>query len=114
MNIRNKIADTLFGMCFVVTGVGLAGNAFGIWSYKDFFDGWWTLFIIVPMLISIFKSGFHMFNSIVLFIGVILLLSSRDIIPGDIIYNMIVPIILVVIGLQILFRGPIRKRFIKK
>lgn len=42
-------------------------NAFGITDIELFFDGWWTLFIIVPCLVGIYwkswafnmKKKFH-------------------------------------------------------
>lgn len=113
MNFKSKIADFLFGLCFLIAGVGLAGSAFGWWNYRLFFDGWWTLIIIIPMLISIFKSGFHTFNTIALFIGVVLLLSENDILPENTIYQLIVPIIFLVIGFQIIFKGAFRHRIPK-
>ena len=110
MNFKNKTADLLFGLCFMVAGVGLAGNAFGWWNYRLFFDGWWTLIIIIPMLISIFKSGFHAFNTITLFIGIVLFLSEIEVLPEDTIYQLIVPLIFLVIGFQIIFKGVIRRK----
>jgi len=113
VNFKNKIADLLFGLCFMIAGVGLAGNAFGWWNYRLFFDGWWTLIIIIPMIISIYKSGFHAFNTIALFIGVVLLLSEIEVLPEDTIYQLIVPIIFVVIGFQIIFKGVLRRKIPK-
>jgi len=113
MNLKKKTADLLFGLCFMIVGVGLAGNAFGWWNYRLFFDGWWTLIIIIPMVISIFKSGFHAFNTTALFIGIVLLLSEIEVLPEDTIYQLIVPIIFLVIGFQIIFKGAFRRKIPK-
>ena len=43
-----KVSNILWGIIFVAAGVILALNAIGITHIDLFFDGWWTLFIIVP------------------------------------------------------------------
>ena len=48
-----KISKILWGIALVVIGGIFALNAFGVTDIHIFFDGWWTLFIIVPCLIGI-------------------------------------------------------------
>lgn len=43
-----KISRVLWGIAFIVVGGILALNAFGYTNIEIFFNGWWTLFIIVP------------------------------------------------------------------
>ena len=57
-----KLNGIVWGIVLVAAGVLLGLNAFGITDIDIFFDGWWTLFIIVPMgLVAFFaftdKSG---------------------------------------------------------
>ena len=42
-----KISKVLWGIVLISVGVIFALNAFGITDIEIFFDGWWTLFIIV-------------------------------------------------------------------
>ena len=50
-----KISKILWGIAFIFAGVIFALNAFGITDIEIFFDGWWTLFIIIPCLVGIFS-----------------------------------------------------------
>ena len=51
-----KVSSILWGIVLVAAGVILALNAFGVTSINIFFDGWLTLIIIVPCVISLFTS----------------------------------------------------------
>ena len=43
-----KAGNILWGIVLIVIGVIFALNALDITSIDIFFDGWWTLFIIIP------------------------------------------------------------------
>ena len=51
-----KVTGILWGIVLVTVGVILAVNALGIASIDIFFDGWWTLFIIVPCAVGLFTG----------------------------------------------------------
>ena len=103
--MRNKISNALWGLFFIVIGVIIAGNAFHLWEFNIFFDGWWTLFIIIPSLISIFQNGFRTSSLITLTIGVLLLLSVQDILSFEVFGKLIIPIIFVFIGINMIFKN---------
>ena len=46
------------GICFYYSGVIFGLNALEITDINIFFDGWWTLFIIVPCFIGLFKDDY--------------------------------------------------------
>ena len=46
-----KIESILWGLVLIVVGVIIGLNTMGITNINIFFDGWWTLFIIVPSFI---------------------------------------------------------------
>lgn len=48
-----NITKILWGTALIAVGGIIALNAFGITGIELFFDGWWTLFIIVPCLVGI-------------------------------------------------------------
>ena len=50
-----KASKILWGIVVVAFGVLMALKAFGLIT-NIFFDGWWTLFIIVPSVISLFTE----------------------------------------------------------
>ena len=76
---------------------------FGIININMFFDGWWTLFIIVPTFIGLFKEKEKTGNLIGLIIGIALLLGCQKVLDFDIIWKLVLPVILVVVGISIIF-----------
>lgn len=102
--MRSKLGNLLWGLAFIVAGVGVAGNVSGLWNFNLFFNGWWTLFIIIPCLISMVQNGVNTGNIIGLVIGALLLVDAQNIIPRNLVGKMIFPSILVLIGLSIIFK----------
>lgn len=103
--MRFKISNIMWGLIFIVVGMGFAGNAFNLWDFELFFDGWWTLFIIIPCAASLIKNGFNSSSLIGLLIGIMLLLSARDIIDGSILGKLWLPIIFVLIGINMILKN---------
>lgn len=101
--MKPKVSNLLWGLFFIVLGIGFAGNAFHLWSFTIFFRGWWTLFIIIPCLVSIMEDRPNTGNLVGLTIGLLLLLVRQDILSGDLIGKLLIPIILIIIGMGILF-----------
>ena len=102
--MNNKITNILWGLVLVALGVIFGLNALEITDITIFFDGWWTLFIIVPCFIGLFKDSNKAVNGIGLGIGVFLLLACQDLIDLDILMKLMGPVLLVVIGLCFIFR----------
>ena len=95
-----NISRILWGIVFILVGGILALNLFGITDIDIFFDGWWTLFIIVPCFVGIFSEREKTGNIIGLLIGVFLLLSCQGIISFDLLWKLAVPVIIIIIGLK--------------
>ena len=102
-----KFGNILWGLVFIVIGVIVGGNALGITNINIFFDGWWTLFIIVPCFIGIFKENEKTGSVIGLLIRVALLLACQDILQFDMVWKLLLPAILVVIGISLIFKDAI-------
>lgn len=109
--MRSKITNFILGFIFIIIGVGLVGNAYGWWYFNIFFDGWWTLFIIIPCALSIIRHGFNVGSIIGLGIGVVFLLSAQDIFDFDNVWKLVLPAIFVAIGLSIIFKGSFNRQF---
>ncbi len=99
-----KFGNALWGIVLIIIGLIIGGNALGITNINIFFDGWWTLFIIVPCFIGLFKENEKTGNLIGLLIGVALLLGCQNILDFDLIWKLAFPTILVIIGLSIVFK----------
>lgn len=109
-----KLDNILWGLLFIALGVIFGLNALDITDINIFFDGWWTLFIIVPCFIGLFKENEKTGNLIGLLIGIFLLLSVQGIVSFEIIFKLLVPAIFVIIGLSFLFKGTINKKVQEK
>lgn len=103
--MKNRIGSILWGLAFVVAGVGFAGNAFGVWNFNFFFDGWWTLFLIVPAVISMVQNGPHTGNIICALIGVVMLVSAQGLLDRHLVSKLLLPVVLVTVGVSILLGG---------
>lgn len=108
--MNSNKSNILWGLFFIFLGIGFAGNAFNLWHFTIFFPGWWTMFIIIPSLMSITQNGPSTGSLIGLIIGVLLLLSRQGILPSDFIGKLIFPAILVVIGISIILNNFSRSR----
>ena len=76
----------------------------GITNINIFFDGWWTLFIIVPCFIGLFKEREKTGNIIGLAIGLVFLLCCQDMIDFETVWKLLVPAILIIIGVSLIVK----------
>lgn len=111
MKNLNKI---ILGLLFVVVGLIVLLNSLEVTRINLFFEGWWTLFIIVPSVVGLFNDNDKTGNFIGLIIGVLLLLMARDIISFGMLVKLFLPIILIIIGLSILFKETINGKVSEK
>ena len=98
-----KFSKILWGVVLILVGGIFALNAFGITNIEVFFDGWWTLFIIVPCFIGIFSEREKTGNIIGLAIGVFLLLCCQNVLDFDMLWKLVIPAIIVIIGIKLIF-----------
>ncbi len=100
-----KISTVIVGIVFIIVGVIVGLNSFGITNINIFFDGWWTLFIIIPAINGLVTDEEKTGSIIWLIIGITLLLGCQDLISFDILWKLTLPVILVFIGLSIMFNN---------
>lgn len=108
-----KTSTWLWGIVLIIIGVVLGINALGIAHINVFFPGWWTLFIIVPCFIGLFDDNDKTGDLIGLCIGAILLMACLGFYSFRVVWQLALPVILVVIGLSMLFKDVIRKQVLK-
>lgn len=101
--MRNRIGNVLWGFVFIVIGIGFLGNILWGWNFELFFDGWWTLFIIVPCGISIIQRGPGVGNLVGISIGILLLLS--EVYDSYDFGQLIIPAVFIIIGLNIILKS---------
>ena len=94
----------VLGFVLIFIGIILGLNAFGITSINIFFEGWWTLFIIIPSLIGLIEDKDKTPSLIFLILGIWLFLASRDLIEFGLLIKLLLPALLIAIGLLIVFK----------
>ena len=100
----------IWGVVLIVAGIIFALNALDITDIDIFFDGWWTLFIIVPSAIGIFTQKERMGNIIGVIIGVLLLLCCQDILSFGLLWKLLIPAIIVIVGVKLIFGSVFDKK----
>lgn len=99
-----KLSSVLWGLVLIAIGVIVGLKAFGM-DINIFFDGWWTVFIIVPCTIGLFTEREKTGNLIGIGVGVFLLLCCQDILSFALLWKLLVPAIIVIVGLKMIFGG---------
>lgn len=99
--MKEKFKKSILAIVLIVLGVIIGLNALNITSINIFFDGWWTLIIIIPSLIGVIENK-DTGSFIMLLVGILLLLNSRGVYIFNIIWKLLIPVILIVMGLSVL------------
>jgi predicted membrane protein len=101
--MKKNTSNYLWGGILILVGIFLAGRAIDLFEFNIFFDGWWSLFIIVPCFIGLFANGGEKASSMIgLCIGVFLLLSAQEIIKWSMFAPLCLAAILVLVGVKML------------
>lgn len=100
-----KVSPIIWGIAVIALGVIFGGNALGWFDFNIFFDGWWTLFIIVPSAISLITEKEKLSSLGFLAAGVILLLAAQNVFSYEVAWKVILAVFLVVIGITIIVKS---------
>ena len=98
-----KSRSILWGIVLVLAGILFALNSLNVLHFNIFFDGWWTLIIIIPCLIGIFTDSDKMGNLIGLSVGVFLLFCCLEILSFDLLVKLLLPLIIIIVGCKLIF-----------
>ena len=96
-----KLSYLLWGIVLIAAGVVLALRIFGITNADIFFDGWWTLFIIIPSAVGLFTEKKKTGSIIGIALGVFMLLCCQEVLS----WKLLAPAALVVLGLKLTLTG---------
>ena len=97
-----KINKIVWGVVWIIVGIIVLLKAFDVIEFRLFFDGWWTLFIIVPGVVGIFTEKDKTGSIIAVCIGVVLLLCCLDVFGFDMLWKLALPLIIVLIGIKMI------------
>ena len=105
-----KISKIIWGVLLVAAGVVFALNALGVTDIDIFFDGWWTLLIILPFTVTFITEKDKLGSLIGLGVGVFLLLCCQDVLDFSWAWKLLIPAIIVITGLRMLCKGIFSKK----
>lgn len=100
-----KAFSIILGAVLILIGVLYSLNVLGITDVKISLDGWWTLFIIIPCLGGLFTDKDKIGSLIGLSLGIFLLLASRKVIEFSLIWELMIPLIAILIGIKFIIRA---------
>ena len=106
-----QFGNVLWGFVFIGVGLIWGLNVLGFTKIDLFFNGWWTLFIIIPCFIGLFQEKEKTGNCIGLGIGVILLLCCQNILNFTMVWKLLIPIILIAVGISFFGKNVISNKF---
>lgn len=95
-----NLKKIIWGALLIAAAVLLVLDSFGQLEFELFFEGWWTLFIIVPSIAGIFEKRNKTDSLVGLGIGVVFLLCSQGVIEWSMVWKFILPIVLAAIGIK--------------
>ncbi|MBQ1298802.1 hypothetical protein IIY24_03150 [Candidatus Saccharibacteria bacterium] len=100
-----QIKPIIWGIAIITLGIIFGGNALGLFTLDIFFDGWWTLFIIIPSLVSLITDKDKIMSLGFIAVGVILLLAAQNVFSYDVAWKVILAVFLVAVGLSIIIKS---------
>lgn len=99
--MKKRVASIIWGVCLICFGIWIAGSVLGIWEFTIFFNGWWTLFVIIPCIAKILSGERKKGAWIGLTIGVLLFMASQRWISYVDFWRVFLPSLFIFIGLDI-------------
>lgn len=93
----------IWGLILVAAGVLFCCKELDLLPFDLFFDGWWTLFLIVPGAVGLVTKQNKGENAVLLLVGVALLLACLDVISFGLLWKLFLPCVIILAGLKLIF-----------
>ena len=103
--MKRKTGTILAALLVIAGGILLILHATNVIRIS-LFPGWWTLFIIIPTLISMLNTRINAGHLICLSVGIILLLRANGILTGINLWLLLLGLVVVCVGISLLWRRP--------
>lgn len=108
-----KTSGWLWGGILIVVGVLWLLRTTGALDVEIFFPGWWTLFIIIPSLVSLLTEKEKMSGLVGVLVGVALMLWRLGVISFDSLWKLGLPVALILLGVAVIVSG-LKKTDVRK
>ncbi len=101
---KRNTAGIVLGLLFLVIGAGYLADVLGLVDeFTIFFDGWWTLFIIVPCFCGLLGKGDGKVGYLIgIAIGLFLLLWAQEVVNSDKLFTLLVACVFGLLGVNLL------------
>lgn len=93
----------LWGVIIILAGVFIGLRSFGLLEIDIFFDGWWSLFLIIPAAVGLFTERNKFGNAVCLLIGIALLLAAQGVIDFELLGKLAIPAIALLVGGKLIY-----------
>ena len=103
--MNQKIKYIIYGFCLLAVGIGYFGNVTMLWDFSLFEYGLWTFAIIIPSIINMIDSGFHIGNVTFLGCGIYLFLDENEWIHFEFSFQLLVALAFLIMGGYLIFKG---------
>lgn len=104
----------IFGVVAILAGVLYIGDIFEIWNISLRFNGWWTLFIIIPSIGKMISSGINLGNLIALAVGLWLLVQQQHWFDNQVMRKASFAVVLIAVGIVLIFGDFKKKRRLRR
>jgi len=101
--MKRSYKSIIWGIALIAVGLVYLANNLELINID--FKGWWTVFIIVPAITGIFTRGERVFGLLGLATGVLLLFAARGCIDYRLVWQVMVPVAIVFIGIGLVFNS---------
>ena len=105
-----NLRKILWGTALIAIDVLYAMRVLNLLPFDLLFDGWWTLFILIPCTVDLITERDKTGSLIGIAIGVGLLLWRQDILDIGLLWKLLISVVVVVIGLKLIFGGLFDKK----
>ncbi|MGL5648653.1 MAG: LiaF transmembrane domain-containing protein [Clostridium sp.] len=102
--MKKVLANILQGGVFLVIGIAILGTALGFWNFR-LFRGWWTMLIIIPMVVDMLINGIKFWNTTAFAIGIVLLLKAQNFFAHVNVGLLIIGLVLMAFGTKTICGG---------
>lgn len=108
-----NLTKIIMGAILIACGVIYILGIFDVIDMNISFDGWWTLFIIVPSISGLITSKDKIWNTFCLLLGIYLLLAAQGVIEYAIGFKLAAPIIIILLGIKLIVKSSSSQKKIK-
>jgi len=97
MNRKNR---DVIAILLLVFGVLFLFDRLNWLPFGLFFNGWWTLLLIIPAILSMSRQGINAGNAVLLGLGVFFFIDEQ----GWNLSGYLLPVVLIALGIGMLFK----------